>query len=93
MKQTQQTIDAEVTTLRLIKPRVRRHSTFGDDNHEAINAQLDVLTNNLTLAQIEAKYGDCEYDRDAAIEAHDWRNDRIAEAPSTGWASITTEAA
>lgn len=48
MKPTREQIDAEITALKEIKPRVRHHSAFGDDNHELIDVQVRVLERNMS---------------------------------------------
>ena len=56
-KPTKEQIKNEIEKLTEIKPRVRHFSMFGDDNHKCIEAQIKVLTDNLSYEQIENKWG------------------------------------
>ena len=49
---TPEQIKNEIKALEEMQPKVKRFSSFGDDNHEAIDAQLDVLKNDLTDDEI-----------------------------------------
>ena len=74
-KPTQDQIDAEVAKLKEMKPHVRRFGGFGSDNHKAIEAQIDVLENDLTETQFLNKYFD-EDDidiYDSASDAFQWK--------------------
>lgn len=42
-KPTPKAIAAEIAKLKALKPKVKRYTFFGDDNHAAINAQIEVL--------------------------------------------------
>ena len=44
-------IAAEIAKLKKMKPDVRKTSMFGDNHHDAIDAQVDVLERKLTLDQ------------------------------------------
>lgn len=41
------TIEAEIAKLKEIKPKVRKMSGFGDNHHDAIDGQLEVLEKRL----------------------------------------------
>lgn len=85
MKRTQKQIDAEIETLRNMKPNVRRFSMFHDDHHKAISMQILVLTKNLDTDDIS----DFEHDDyDAAIAAIDWRDGESEGAPSEEWKDL-----
>lgn len=47
MKPTQEQIQAEIEKLQEMKPKVRQHTAFGEDNHAAIEVQIRVLEQNL----------------------------------------------
>jgi hypothetical protein len=87
-------IQAEIDKLRDMKPTVLRASFFGDNHHDAIDAQIEVLEdeliddddiyNNLddgTWAQNVA---------DAALEARAWRDDEEEKdfVPSESWKEL-----
>jgi hypothetical protein len=85
-------IQSEVAKLRDLLPRVRRRSAFGDDNREAIQAQIDVLTGLMDLDAVDAAWGDSTADEYSdslhqnAIDAFDWYSGLSDEpAPSEGW--------
>lgn len=90
----QKAIDAEIATLKAMKPTVRERSGFGDDHHAAIDAQLDVLETRMSTDDIydhgdEEKVGEEEVwadnVRDAAIEARQWLDGESKNAPSKEW--------
>jgi hypothetical protein len=56
-KPNKKRIEKEIKDLTEIKPKVRHFSMFGDDNHKCIEAQIEVLTNNLSDEQIDDKWG------------------------------------
>ena len=64
-------IEAEIETLRTMKPTVLMESRFGDNHHDAIDAQIDVLMNGMTEDNV---YDACENDglkdnvKDAMLE-------------------------
>lgn len=50
---TDEQIAAEIAKLEEMKPRVRRYSLFGDSHHAAIDAQVRVLRERLTIPNVE----------------------------------------
>ena len=94
---TNEQIDAEIAALNEMKPSVRHRSAFGDDNHEAIEAQLSVLRERMDTDEIYDTWGDEDTDEfaqnvlDEALAARHWLiGDE--EAPSVGWASLVVGA-
>jgi hypothetical protein len=93
---TEAEIIAEMKKLDKMKPKVRRRSMFGDDNHEAIDAQLHVLSNKLTEADIYSNYdtGDdnngevSTHVLDSALDAYRWMQGEEV-APSESWEGLT----
>lgn len=93
---TKEQIDAEIQKLASLKPRVRHYSGFGDDHHEAIEAQLSVLAENMSYADIHESWGDEDAGEfaqnvlDDAIYARDWVMCALAEdtAPSEQWKEL-----
>lgn len=89
-------IDAEIKTLREMKPTVLRSSAFGDNHHDAIDCQITVLEKRMTesaiydrnegAAEDEEFYADNE--RDAALDACRWMNGESDEKPSEGWKEL-----
>ncbi|HXQ38144.1 MAG TPA: hypothetical protein VN843_29335 [Anaerolineales bacterium] len=45
---TQEEINEEIKKLREMKPKVRRFTMFGDDNHEAVDAEIRALEESAT---------------------------------------------
>jgi len=85
---TQDEINAEIETLKTMKPNVRPHGMAGD-NRAAIDAQIRVLEFELSDDAIWDLWPDDEedvYERDSAREALAWMNDEPdSEAPHIGW--------
>ena len=92
MKKTPDQIADEVARLDRVKPRIRQRSAFGDDHHDAIDAQVDVLRNNLDWDEIWSRHEDrdesdawTESVRDAALEALAWRDGDRDVSPADDW--------
>ncbi len=84
-------IKAEIAALKEIKPRVRKTSTFGDNHHDAIDAQIEVLENRWDDDQIEENYPDEGNVRDAAFDARNWlQGDGDSESIAADWKSLAT---
>lgn len=95
IKPTQEQIDAEINALKTMKPNVLEESTFGDNHHDAIEAQLAVLAKRMRFDEIYDVYGDENSDEfasnvlDAAIDARNWLDgDSDDGAPSAGWVEL-----
>jgi hypothetical protein len=77
MREQQDILD-EIQRLEAIKPRVRRMTIFNDDNHAAIDAQIQVLVGRLSLNDICDSWNDeddedfSQYVLDCALEAYEW---------------------
>lgn len=90
----------EVDALREIKPTVRRHTMFDDDNWAAIDCQIDALVDKWTDddAYDALDEGDIsQYEFDAACEAIAWADGdyeeyeadgEIIDRPSLSWKSL-----
>lgn len=98
MKSKQQ-IQYEIKALKAIKPNVRMTSAFGDNHHDAIDAQITVLEDGLEDGQIYDKFepfdeetdadeGRAENVLDAAMQAFRWRSGESDEVPSEDWKSL-----
>lgn len=72
---TQEEIKKEIEALKTIRPKVRPHSMFGDDNLAMLDAQVDVLENDLDNDDIYDRYdhaGASEYILEGALYARQW---------------------
>jgi hypothetical protein len=78
-------IYAETKKLKALKEQVPARTSFGDDNHGAIDAQIAVLEQGLSSEQINERYGDDDNLRLAAVYAYDWKFKREEKAPSLEW--------
>lgn len=99
---TTQEINAEIAALKAIKPSVRERSFFGDDNHAAIDAQIAVLTERMSMDEVYSRFGeddsmDCDIDQptehelDCALNAHNWMSGALAsdeQSPSESWGDL-----
>ena len=91
-------IKTEIQALKDAKPKVRRRNHFGDDLHEAIDAQIEVLRDGLDEGQVYDTFEDPDDpdDRnqlDAALDALAWmegeeREDAEFESLAAGWVNI-----
>ena len=87
-------IQAEADTLELMKPKVRKFSGFGDNHHNAIDAQIAVLRDDLSEDQIYDSYGDNTADEfeqnvlDEALFARQWMDGEEENAPSVEWKDL-----
>lgn len=95
IKPTDDQVVAEIALLQELKPKVRQRSAFGDDNHAAIGAQIDVLQDRMSMDDVYDSYGEeaagDEFDQyvlDNALHAHDWLHGESAsdeESPAVSW--------
>lgn len=88
---TQAEIDAEIKKLEDMKPNVRHYTFFGDDNHEAIEAQVKALQEDADDDDTYDWQNDGDFSEhaiEAARQAILWRNGDEDEAPSDGWAPL-----
>ena len=85
-------IDEEVKKLKEMKPKVRHNNFFGDDNHAAIDAQIEVLENDLDQDDIDGKFDDGDWDdheRSNAEEALNWKEEESEDgSPSSQWEEL-----
>lgn len=93
-------VAAEIVQLKGLLPRVRPTSMFGDDNLAAIEAQITVLTERMSLDDVYGRFGEDafliedEFDQyvlDSAISAHDWLHALLAEdeeTPAKSWEDL-----
>lgn len=86
---------AEIKKLKKMKPKVRQYSSFGDDHHEAIDAQVDVLERRLEENDIWDRWQDAmdpeemPHALDSALAARRWLDgDNVDGAPSKDWKEL-----
>lgn len=90
---TNEEIEAEIKALTEIKPRVRRETAFGEDNHVAIDAQIRVLRDEMTEEDViqaheEINEWETEHAYEAARDAAQWLAGKLEESLSESWAAI-----
>jgi len=96
-------IAAELAALKELRALIPPRTLFGDDNLDAISAEIDVLEHRLTDRQIAAIYGGDEtaeeYDgltpaEESADYAYQWMHGAALDgAMSEGWVSTLSETA
>lgn len=98
-RQTPEAVAAEVQRLETMKPTVLRYSSFGDDHHAAIEAQVDVLRRGLSERGVYDAYGDEEREDfresllSAALDAQHWLAGDRDEAPAQEWQELVRQPA
>jgi len=81
---TNEEIKTEIAALEACKSYAPSHTAFGDDNHAKIDIQLSFLRDEIDEYEMDTDdYTDGE--RDAVMEAKQWRDSDSDEAPSAGW--------
>lgn len=87
-------IEAEVKKLEEMKPRVPPRTFFHDDNHAAIDAQIEVLKGEVDVDEIEnmAESGEwTDHERSNAMQALDWMEENNDDpSPSEGWSELVS---
>jgi hypothetical protein len=97
-KPTAEEIKVEIEKLREMKPKLPRTTKFGDDNHAAIDAEIEVLENDLDEDEIYSKgpededHDDSEWSQhqmEAALYTRQWMEGEAEDgSPSEGWAPL-----
>jgi hypothetical protein len=88
---TPKAVKAEIALLEKMTPHVQQFSMFGDDNHEKIDAQIEVLRDDLDQDDIDERWEVGEGGRGMELRmsaegAMNWRDgENDEEAPSAGW--------
>lgn len=90
---TPEVVQTEIGKLIELKPKIRATTFFGDNNRDAIQAQIDVLTDLMDEDDIYDMGSDdddepgewTQHEIDSALEAHHWLYEETDEAPSVGW--------
>jgi hypothetical protein len=87
-EKTQEETNEEINRLREMQPKVRRYTAFGDDNHEAIEAEIQALEENATEEETYDWEKDGEFSQHACESARSvilWRDGEEDESPSESW--------
>lgn len=90
MSLSSEVVGVEVQKLKDMKLSVRKFTGFGDNNHEAIDAQIMTLEEDFSEDEVYEKQDDEEWTEnqvDSAMDAIRWR-DEDEEAPSESWAPL-----
>jgi hypothetical protein len=90
---TAEQIAAEMAALQAIKPSLPPESDWGDDISAAVDAQIAVLRDRLTLNEVYEAYQGCTYTLHRALRAHFWAAGKLAPlaySPAKMWASTLT---
>lgn len=100
---TDNQIRKEIAKLREIKPDIRETSAFGDNHHDSIDAQIEVLEDILgaseftldesALCDYAEEQGWADNVRDGAIGAHQWATGNSEDGkPSDNWKPLVIKA-
>ena len=89
MKPTPEQVQAEIKKLKEMKPKVRHHTAFGDDNHVAIEAQIRVMEQGLSSGQIYDRWMDDNLIM-SAMDALGWMEGSVG-SPSEDWSPLVQE--
>ena len=97
-KPTPEQIAAEIARLKAVHARVPTHSYFGDDNRAAIDAQIRVLQEGMSVDDVHDAFGELTAEGDfshntldCALTAHDWLHGELTDeelSPAAGWEEI-----
>lgn len=68
---TEKQIEAEIKKLTQIKSNVRKTSVFGDNHHDAIDAQIEVLRDRLTEDDVYDRFPSVEDLEEKAIHGEE----------------------
>lgn len=84
-------VEQEIEKLRKMRPNVRRWTAFGDDNHRAIQVQIEVLESDLDEDDIWGKWGRSEHLYPNAQHAREWLDGEADWSPSEDWKDLVRE--
>lgn len=93
MRPTPDQIENELNKLREYQPKVKQFTAFGDNNREAVLAQIRVLEERMdedgVYETLETE-GYSDYAIDSAIEAVQWLNGTSCEdtSPAESWKTL-----
>lgn len=92
---TNKELNDEIAALSALKTTIPKMTMFGNNNHEKLDAQIEVLEQRMTEKQVEQRFYQDESDdlyQDGdndlwsnAGDAHRWMIGEEDESPSSGW--------
>ncbi len=88
---TKEQITKEIEALKTIRPNVRPTSIFWDDNLDSVDAQIDVLEDDMDDDEIYNRFdrtSSSEYILESALAARQWIDDEKdgdCEGLACGW--------
>lgn len=86
MKKTADQIANEIYLLKEVKKTVPEYSFFGDSNWGMIEAQIRVLSEGMSEAEVEAEFGEEEEQvLLSATQAYDWREGLLNCSLTEDW--------
>lgn len=102
MQKSQDEVTQEIEKLRVMLPKVRPFTMFGDNNRYAIEAQIEALETEMDDDDIFAKLEEEDLDGelvgewpqhtvDAALSAAQWRDGDEEMCPSESWKDLVQE--
>ena len=91
-EKTPEEVNAEILALEECKKYAPKRTAFGDDNHRKIDLQIEALRGDIdtTADEFEEDFDDDE--QSAILEAIDWMEGQIEEAPHAGWDAFKKDA-
>lgn len=89
MSRTRMEIDEELAVLKGLANEIPAQSAQGEDNHDAINAQIRVIEDDMSFEDMIVAYDDDEFILSAAIDARRWLKDDD-EPVSETWLELVT---
>jgi hypothetical protein len=92
VRKTPDEVTAEIAALSVIKPKLPKMNFFGEDNHNKVDIQIEVLHGDVDGEQFEDMVDNGEWtdsERDEAQSALDWMEGYSEDpAPSIQWAEL-----
>lgn len=93
---TDDEINAEIEALRKLKPTIGVRNLFGDNHHDAIEGQIEVLESRLTEEQVCDKHDHATEDEifypdnvfTAALQTALWMSGESEATPCSHWQGL-----
>lgn len=87
-KRTQDEIDAEIAKLEGLKTRIPQKTLFGDNNRAAIDAEIVVLKEQMSMNDVYRNYGADMHVCDSALGAFSWMAGEVDTPTSDDWSAL-----
>lgn len=89
---TEAEIAAEISRLETMKPKIRKFTAFGDDNHRKIDIAITVLKKDLDEDEINDRYDDSD-ENSEAYGVRQWMDGEDGEygSPADQWESLVID--